>query len=101
MYEHNFTMTHNDELTFGSRPPTAPKRELKEEEDELDRTPAQTMGLDNSLVHMGMITADKRNFIIGNAFQNPQLNYDKTSNQNHESSSYSDDEFEIADASPT
>jgi hypothetical protein len=51
-----------DELTFGSRPPTAPtkKKELN--------SPSTPYDPDNSMVNMGQVTADRRNDLIGNAF---------------------------------
>ena len=56
-------MEDKDELTFGSRPPTAPQKK-KPNFDESSSDFA-----DSSLVMMGQITADRKNNLIGNAFQ--------------------------------
>ena len=62
-------------MTFGSRPPTAPEKRSEKEGDEY-RTPMQDSNFDadNSMVHMGAITADRKNNLIGNAFQQPNFN---------------------------
>lgn len=56
-------MEDKDELTFGSRPPTAPQKK-KPNFDE-----SASDFADSSLVMMGQITADRKNNLIGNAFQ--------------------------------
>ena len=59
--------------TFGSRPPTAPEKK-KKGEDEMDmHTPSLQM-TDNSMVHIGQITVDRKNNLLGNRFQDPSLN---------------------------
>lgn len=60
-------------MTFGSRPPTAPQKKKQQNEFE---TPMQSAmdPADNSMVYMGAITVDKKNDLIGNAFQQPDKN---------------------------
>lgn len=67
-----------DNMTFGSRPPTAPqKNKTKDGQESKYQTPMQSSvyDADSSMVHMGAITVDKKNHLIGNAFQRPEDNF--------------------------
>ena len=71
-----------EQLTFGSRPPTAPEKKQRDEEMEM-QTPSVNLA-DNSMVHIGQITVDRKNHLLGNRFQDPSLNQ-------HDQSSTSED----------
>ena len=62
IYEHDRT----DELTFGSRPPTAPEKIDKP--DPMSPFTPGTEFADNSMVLIGQTTADRKNALIGNQF---------------------------------
>ena len=68
IYEHDRT----DELTFGSRPPTAPEK-VDKPDPKSPFTPGTDLA-DNSMVLIGQTTADRKNTLIGNQFQNPKQN---------------------------
>jgi len=57
-----------EQMTFGSRPATA-QTDDKSGKKGLNKTLASPSDIaDNSMVHMGQVTVDRRNDLIGNAF---------------------------------
>ena len=66
-----------EEMTFGSRPATAQTNGSSR--GRLNKTPASPSDIgDSSMVNIGLDTVDRKNKLIGNAFQNPSKNqYDK------------------------
>jgi len=77
--DHDGELVDKDELTFGSRPPTAPEQDKKRRDQESTYTPsakniADNSMIENSMVNMGQITIDRKNDLLGNRFQDPSRN---------------------------